>query len=587
MPQRVACYGCGQHFMAADEILGTVVPCPNCGSNLPIPAPQPLAAQPLSQARALPPASFHPSADSNSQWTTIIFVVVGLLGLLWLVLVLPNVLFWAIGRPAASLEKVVAGAAIFWIGVLVACGGIFEWSLFKYSRDMRVTRQWFGENGAKWFYGGLGSVAALTGLGVTLSATAYSLFSATVNTSERPDFAAQQTLPQPLDAPQVTSPPPASVSPPASAAARPDAVAANSAAASPPDAPQATVEKVAAEKTAASVQPTTRREFSELPGQWRYLEGGYCIKIPESIVIDRDSKSQHEGAIQHNFGGCTAIGKPEGVNFAVHVQNQPRNHAMDSKSLFDFKRRQPPPNELSQELLVVNGLEVVKTPTRQTQASQFRNRPAYTLNGMTYHFADKKCMITLSVYSQLPLDHADQQAIQRYLDTFQRMPQQPAPALAADGTAAAEDWQLLEGGLRIRMAPSLEVRLNNIHRGGANRDETTHNLHGQTADGVEFKVDVIRVPMWNKPNEARRNAAARSERPRPDYEHVAVDVNGMVMERITHLPHNRGPGMTRVEYRHQEGQHQIIMFASSKLPLDHPSFQTVLRVFESIERTPE
>ncbi len=129
--------------------------------------------------------------------------------------------------------------------------------------------------------------------------------------------------------------------------------------------------------------------------------------------------------------------------------------------------------------------------------------------------------------------------------------------------------------------------MNNIQRGGASRDETTHNFHGQTADGVEFKVDVIRVPAWDKPNEARRNAAERSERPRSDYEHVAVDVHGLLMEQITHLPHNRGPGTTRVEYRHQEGQHQIIMYASSKLPLDHPSFQAVLRFFESIERAPE
>lgn len=103
---------------------------------------------------------------------------------------------------------------------------------------------------------------------------------------------------------------------------------------------------------------------------------------------------------------------------------------------------------------------------------------------------------------------------------------------------------------------------------------------------MEFKIDVIRVPAWNKPNEARQNAAERSRRPRPDYEHVAVEVHGLVMERITHLPHNRGTGTTRVEYRYLEGQLQITMFASSKLPLDHPSFQTVLRFFESIERAP-
>ncbi len=443
MPELVACHGCGQHFMAADEILGTVVACPSCGSSLAIPAPQPLTPQPLAPlapARTLPPASFQQPSGSNPQWRIIVFCVVGALCLFWLVLALPNVLFWAVGRPAASLEKVGAGAVIFWIGVLLACGGIFEWSLFKYSRDMRVTRQWFGEHGAKWFYAGIGSVAALMGLGVTISATAYSLFGAAVNTSERPDFAAQQTLPQPLAGPQVSSPQ-VSSPPPGSAPGRLEAVPSRAAAPSSPDVPQA-----AAEKPAAGTQPTTRNEFSELPGQWRYLEGGYCIKIPESIVIDRDTKNQHDGLIQQNFGGCTASGDPAGVNFAVHVQIQPRNRDMDSKSLFDFKRRQPPPNELSQELIAVNGLEVVKTRTRTTQASQFRGKPSYTLHGMTYHFADKKCMLTLSVYSQLPLDHADQQAIRAYLDTFQRMPQQPAAALAGDGAGADEQWQLLEGG---------------------------------------------------------------------------------------------------------------------------------------------
>jgi hypothetical protein len=534
-------------------------------------------------------------SDPRLRQRNIALAIVGIVCLVWLLAAVPNVLLWALARPAASTRMVGSGALMFWVGVLAACGGIMEWSFFMNSAKMRASREWFGDQGARWFYVGVGGVIAVLGLGVTISATAYSFFGTTRRSPERAVFAQRPVAGQPLVGPQVAAQPAVPTPPPPPPGAlRPRK--APFAHAAPPAGDQAPRDPPAAPLAPANQPP---RVGDELPGQWRALHGGLCIKIPAEIQITEDRLTHSEvsrlrnpdpaaRAVDQQIRGYTQIG-PTGVSFAVSARSDPSERPFVPQAMLDSVRQGRGLGDMAGgEILLVNGLTVVKVETHRTQPAALTGRPI-TLHGTAYHYFDERNHITVRVYSELPLDDPTQQALRVYMDTLQRMPPAADTADAAQPPAATESsdsasppWKPLAGGFRIRLVPAIEIREDQITRHGDTHQ--AHRLIGQTDDGVQVEIHVLEESTWNHTNEARQIAAHRSRRPHQGYEHRAVNINGLVMEKITtnHLgsPHKMG----HFEYKYREGQHEINMKVWSDLSPTHPSVEAVIRSVESIER---
>ncbi len=528
-------------------------------------------------------------ADPRLRHRNIALAIVGALCLVWLIAVIPNVLLWALARPAASYRMVGSGALMFWVGVLAACGGIMEWSFFMNSAKMRVTREWFGDQGARWFYVGIGGVIAVLGLGVTISATAYSFFGTTRRSPERAVFAQRPVAGQPLVGPQVAVQPAAPPPPPGALRRR-------RAPFGHPTTPSD--ENSARQPTVPIADSPPPRVGDELPGEWRALRGGLCIKIPD-IRIQHDSLTHDETGrprgdrsgetMRQTIYGSQGV-SPADVYFAVDVMPA-LGPEVGAHMLEQVRRGRLDGEFAGAEIIVVNGLTVVKTESHRSQPAALTGRPI-TLHGVGYHHIDEDSHTAVRVYSQLSLDDPAQHALRVYMDTLQRMPpvadvakstQPPGAPETLD--PAAVPWKPLAGGFRIRLWPAIKIREDQLTRHGD--DHQSYRLIGETDDGVHVEIHVLEELKWNHPNEARQIAAQRSRRPRSDYKHVAVDINGLVMEKITtnHLgsPHKMG----HVEYKFREGQHEINMKVWSKRPPTHPSVEAAIRSVESIERSPQ
>lgn len=582
MPQVVACHRCQQRFMAEDFLLGTVVPCPSCGTSLAIPAATPVArAASHAKAAAAPPAAGQPlqptglplfdrmGVDPRQRQKVIALAVVMGACVLWLLLAAPSLWHLAWGRPLGNFEKTAAGAVIFWVGVLAACGGILEWSFFMDSYKMRSLREWFGYEGARWFYVGVGGMVSLMGLGLTFTTIGFIGPTSWRRSPERPDFAIRQEHVRPHVASQAAPPPP----------------------------PSAGKRSVSPRPTVNTAASDSRKPFEKLPGTWVELEGGFCVKVPAAVDVPQEDLQRKaalrplpDGSVEviQRVGGHTT-GNPS-VYFMAEVQYP---LPLDDAAMQQFQRERA--QRENGRFLKVNGLTVLRTETHKMQPGALTGRPV-PIHGVNYYCIENRYLVTLTVYSGLPIDDAAQKALQPYLDTFQRMPKSalassklassaPAPPplprasrLLADGTRE------LEGGFRLRLAAELEIREDSIARGLS--QESVHRLTAESADRVRVEITVVSNPKWNHPNPA---AAAVERAGQSGFatgqQHAAVDLQGLVMEKITISDPSGKRRDTKVEYKYLEGRHQITMQVWAELPLDDPSFQAAIRSVESISRS--
>jgi hypothetical protein len=503
-------------------------------------------------------------ADARQRQRVIALAVVGGACLLWLLFAAPSLLQLMLGRPLPNFEKTAAGAVVFWVGVLAACAGILEWSFFMNSYKLRALQDWFGYEGARWFYVGMGGIASLMGLGLTFTTIGFIGPTSWRRSPDRPDFAVRQGHPAPRIVPQAAPPP----APPVADRSNPP---------SPP----------AGRASAGSRQP-----FEKLPGTWVELEGGYCVKFPAAVDISQ-ADLQRRPALRplptssveviQMISGHTP-GDPS-VYFMAQVQYpMPVDDDIVQRMLREQAHRE------RGRFLRVNGLTVLRTETHQTQPGALTGRPV-PIHGVNYYYAENRYHVQISVYSGRKIDDPEHEALQPYLDTFQRMPESAKAALAFapprlpnSSRLLADGTRRLEGGFGIRLAPELELREDSVSRGPS--QDTVHRLTAETADRVRLEITVVLNPKWNHANPARAavDRAGQSGFARGQ-QHAVVDLNGLVMEKITISDPAAERRDTKVEYKYLEGQHQITMQVWGEVPLDDPSFQAGIRSVESITRS--
>jgi hypothetical protein len=573
MPQVVACGQCRQQFLAEDHLAGTVVACPSCGAALAIglpaavshlPAPPALAASRQPVPRSAPRAWLSDlagmlPADPRGRDRTVGMAVVAVACVLWLVAVAPSLPFLLTGFNSPGYSHIAgrigALSVGFWVGILAACGGLLEWSFFMESRKMRVTREWFGHQGARWFLmgiGGLFAVVTLLFLGVPQL----------MALGSRTRYAVQGSIvPRPTQTAPAPPPPPLAQSPVASPAA--------GEVASPP-VPAASDGPVP-HLTAAAL---TLRDPGNLPGTWRRLEAGYGIKLPASVTVHDESLQRRGTQVDQQITGRTKVGK-DGIVFAVRVEQNP---AKEYPNIAQLIRQDAGARHLYRgEAIEANGLLFHKSDQVASATEQY-NDERFVHRGVRYHFAGQGMGVWIDVRSRFPPDHPDVLALLPYAETLQPVAAaaEPPAGSVADGRWQGQ-WRSLPGGLCILIPSSLELEKDIVHRPMAQDGHARREIRGKTPDGTELDLVAQYSPQMKWPNLASRFSVHDSR-----MEMAAVKIHGLLFTRTSHVT----PGDTRVEYQFREGPHDVSIRITTKGEASDPSLQSILAYVETIQRAP-
>jgi hypothetical protein len=585
MPQVVACGQCRQQFAAADFLVGTTVACPTCGAALVIPqlaaaaatvaSPPARLSQPArfvqSAAPPIPAAAGAQPSRAASQPAPAAAMTLGAhiddlarylppqfrrrdraIGLAILVLVaaiwflavaptLPLVLGWARrgfgGHDPLNqmLARTWGISAVFWIGMVIAAAGIFEWSFFMNSYKMQVTREWFGDRGARWFLVGTGGVLAAMGLAFIIVPMLFGWMMMARHAVAGP------AVPRPWVAPP--APPPEAFRPPDRAlqALRADLP-------SDPFASAAVLPVAAAD---AGQDP------ANLHGSWRRLEGGLGIKIPAVLLVMKESVRREHGGLRQELHGRTREGK-DGVTFNLVLELAPgRNHQSDGYAV------------------LANGL-VLHRSDRIGAVTETYNDETFRHRGIRHQYNSGPLQVTIDVGSRFEPDHPEVQALAEYARTLQ--PLAPAageePGIVSSGRWQGR-WRALPGGLCILVPSSLLIEEDS--REGAIAGDGKQTINGTTASGMEYRLTARYTARDNV-----RNFARQTEVHMADFDMEPVTLAGMVFTRTSRA----GRGPAEVSYQLMEGPYHISLRITSRgEPTDE--FRSLAAYAETIQRAGE
>lgn len=582
MPQVVACGKCRQQFEAADFLAGTTVGCPACGAPLSIPRPMlaaavpatpaplsalrsPLAASPAWGAQIDDLARYLPPQFRRRDRAVGLAILV-IAAALWLLLVLPALpmLLHGVRGPLAQvLGRIGWLSVIFWIGMLISSAGVFEWSFFMNSYKMQVTREWFGDQGARWFLVVLGAFPICAALGLLAVPQVMSLAARARHAVQGP------VVPRPRSAP--LAPPRGAIDggqaefaaepPPTLNVPKPPAAAKGGAPAPAP---------VLAD---ADVAPAA--DNARLPGSWRRLEGGLGIKIPASVHLEKESVVRHGQRIRQEIYGRTVAGK-DGIVFAVVVEHEPGKDFPDLARLVAESRVHALHHR--GEVVAINGLRLHKSD-QVASATETYNADTYKHRGIRHQYGGPGILVVIDVRSRFAPDHPQVTELAKYVQTLQPLPPpaKPPPGTIADGTWDGR-WRPFPGGLCMLIPAALEIDEDSLEQPSVNPGQAKQTIRGKTPGGAEFRITAEYAPGQNFPNHCRNMKSSHSEN--VDFEPVSI--HGMWFLRTGKVI----GGQADVDYQFREGPHHIWLTVKSAGAADDPEFQSLLAYAETIQRAP-
>ncbi len=573
MPQVVVCGKCRQQFEAADFLAGTTVGCPACGAPLAIPRPMLAAAGPATSAPA-PYATRSPPAETL-RWGAQIddlarylppqfrrrdravgLAILVIAAALWLLLVLPALpmlLHGVRGHLAQVLGRIGWLSVIFWIGMLISSAGVFEWSFFMNSYKMQVTREWFGDQGARWFLVVIGAFPICAALGLLALPQVMGLAARVRHAAIGP------VIPRPRLAPP--APPRGAIEPDNSAFAFEPPVAKGGAPAPAP---------VLAD---ADVAPAT--DDARLPGSWHRLEGGLGIKIPASVHLEKESVVRHGQRIRQEIHGRTVAGK-DGIVFAVVVEHEPGKDFPDLAKLVTESRVHALHHR--GEVVAINGLRLHKSD-QVASATETYIADTYKHRGIRHQYGGPGILVVIDVRSRFAPDHPQVTELVKYVQTLQPLPpsSKPPPGTIADGAWHGR-WRPLPGGLCMLIPAALAIEEDSLEQPSVNPGQAKLTIRGKTAGGAEFRITAEYTPGQNFPNHFRNMKSSHSEH--VDFEPVSI--HGMWFLRTGKVI----GGQADVDYQFREGPRGITMSVKSAGAANDPEFQSLLAHAETIQRAP-
>ena len=469
---------------------------------------------------------------------------------IWLVAVLPSLrgfLWWA-GRgfpnqgPLGQMfGRVGALSVAFWVGMSAAGAGIFEWSFWMNSYKMQVTREWFGERGARWFLVGIGGVIAAMGLTfiVVPQIFGWAMWAR--------HAAAGPAVPRPWAAPPA---------PTKAFKAREPAA----------DVPRADLphQMLASGGVLPVADAAAGKDPANLPGSWRRLEGGLGIKVPDVLLIEKETVRRRNGVTRQELHGRTRAGK-DGVTFNLVLELAPgRNH------------------QSSGEAVLANGL-VLHRSRHIAGATEKYNDETFIHRGIRHQHSDGPVQVTLDVGSRFEPDHPEVQALAAYAKTLQPL----APAAGEEpGTVTSGRWQgrwrALPGGLCILVPSSLLIEEDTFEQPTIFGGNSSQTIHGTTASGIEYRLSARHSPRDNWPNHASRMVVHTAD---TDIEPVTLD--GLVFSRTSRVTGHQ----SEVSYQLMDGPYNIrlevrvVGDAARSGPSDE--FRALAAYAETIQRVKE
>lgn len=472
------------------------------------------------------------------------------LAAIWLIAVLPSLrgfLWWA-GRgfpnqgPLGQMfARTGALSVVFWVGMAAAGAGIFEWSFWMNSYKMQVTREWFGERGARWFLVGTGGVIAAMGLTfiVVPMLLGWAMWAR--------HAAAGPVVPRPW----VAAPPP----PPKAFEAREPA--ANVPRADLPRQPLASGGVFPVAAADAGKDP------ANLPGSWRRLEGGLGIKVPDVLIVEKETVRRRNGVTRQELHGRTRAGK-DGVTFHLVLELAPgRNH------------------QSSGEAVLANGL-VLHRSKHIAGATETYNNETFIHRGIRHQHSNGSLQVTLDVGSRFEPDHPEVQALAAYAKTLQPL----APAAGDEpGTVTSGPWQgrwrALPGGLCILVPSSLLIEEDTFEQPTIFNGNSSQTINGTTFTGIEYRLTARHSPRDNWPNTASQMVAHTA-----DTDIGPVTLDGFVFSRTSRVTGHQW----EVSYQLMDGPYNITLRvvksgdAARGPPTDE--FRALAAYAETIQRAP-
>ena len=553
MPQVVACQQCRQQFLAEDHLAGTVVPCPGCGMALAIGQPSARSASampaPLGSRPAASPAAAKGAwrgwlndfvnllpADPRGRDRTIGKAVIAVACAIWLISVLPSLPFLLTGFRAPYYYQIAGRLALFsaafWAGILATCGGLFEWKFFMETRDMRVTRDWFGQSGARWFLICIGGFVAAVGLMLLIVPQLMGLI-----------YSVRASVEGPIVPPARLGGEPA---PPAVLGAGP-----------------------VPELSSAAM---AGRPGADLPGTWRLLIGGYAIKLPASMTIVQEEFERHDGQIDQAVVGRTKAGQ-DGIVMRVHVAQNP---GREYPNIAQLVRDDAGARHLYRgEAVEINGLLVHRSDQVANATEQYGDE-RFVHRGVRHHLAGPGLGLWIDLRSRFPADHPDVQAFLPYVQTLQAVeiePEEPHGLMSQGGWAG--QWRTLPGRLCLFLPSSLEVARDKVLRSPEFQGHESFEFKGRAADGTEFEVRAT-----FDPNLKHVNQAGRMKLRHRHGEVTPVRLHGLLLSRKSQVSEQA----TEVQYEFREGPCDVSIKVHCRAPQSDEALRGLLAYAETLQR---
>jgi hypothetical protein len=317
------------------------------------------------------------------------------------------------------------------------------------------------------------------------------------------------------------------------------------------------------------------RDDAQLPGTWHRLEGGWGIKIPASVHMEKQSVVRHGQRIRQEIYGRTVAGK-DGIVFAVVVEQEPGKDFPDLAKLVTESRMHA--RHHRGEVVAINGLRLHKSD-QVASATETYNADTYKHRGIRHQYGGPGILVVIDVRSRFAPDHPQVTELAKYVQTFQPLPPSSKPPL---GTIADDKWQgrwrPLPGGLCMLIPAALEIEEDSLEQPSANPGQGKQTIRGKTASGAEFRITAEYTPSHNVVNHFRNMKGTHSEN--VDFEPVSI--HGMWFLQLGKV----GGGQADVDYQFREGPHNIWMTVKSPGAANDPEFQSLLGYAETIQRAP-
>ena len=314
---------------------------------------------------------------------------------------------------------------------------------------------------------------------------------------------------------------------------------------------------------------------ANLPGTWRRLEGGLGLKVPDVLIIERETVRRARGVVRQELHGRTRAGK-DGVGFGFAVELAPDRNLQNIGEL--IAREPDKASFYGGQAVQANGLWLHRTDQIGAVTESY-NGETFTRRGVRHQYSEKSIQVTIDVGSRFEPDHLEVQALAQYALTLQRLaPPAAPPAGMVDSGRWQGQWRRLPGGLCILVPSSLLIEDETWEQPTIFAGNESRTINGATSSGIEYRLSARHSPRDKFPNMAGRMRVHTA-----DTDIEPVSLAGLLFSRTSRV----GGDRAEVSYQLMEGPYNIWLRITSPGPATNPELRELAAYAETIQHAPE